>query len=357
MTAACKTSKNSKIALITGITGQDGAYLSRLLIDKGYEVHGIVRRSSDHNTARVDQLRKSSDQKAAQLNLHFGDLTDSAGIISIVDAVRPDEIYNLGAQSQVDISFSTPVYTADVDGLGTLRLLEAVRVLGLADTTRIYQASTSDLYGTGGGVRPKNELTPFAPNSPYGIAKLYSYWIAVNYREAYDMYVCNGILFNHESPLRGESFVTRKISQAAARIKLGRQEVLQLGNLDAQRDFGFAGDYVDLMWLMLQQDVADDYVMATGTLTSVREFATAAFAHVGIELRFEGSGLDEIGIDVARNRIVIEISEEFFRPTDVEVLVGDASKAHRQLNWTPKTTLRELCAMMVEFDLQREQNL
>ncbi|MCL2605687.1 MAG: GDP-mannose 4,6-dehydratase, partial [Coriobacteriia bacterium] len=304
-----------------------------------------------------DQLRKSSDQKAAQLNLHFGDLTDSAGIISIVDAVRPDEIYNLGAQSQVDISFSTPVYTADVDGLGTLRLLEAVRVLGLADTTRIYQASTSDLYGTGGGVRPKNELTPFAPNSPYGIAKLYSYWIAVNYREAYDMYVCNGILFNHESPLRGESFVTRKISQAAARIKLGRQEVLQLGNLDAQRDFGFAGDYVDLMWLMLQQDVADDYVMATGTLTSVREFATAAFAHVGIELRFEGSGLDEIGIDVARNRIVIEISEEFFRPTDVEVLVGDASKAHRQLNWTPKTTLRELCAMMVEFDLQREQNL
>jgi len=352
--------KVAKKALITGITGQDGAYLSRLLIDKGYELHGIVRRSSDRTTARlsqrVDQLRKSSAQKAAHLNLHFGDLTDSAGIMSIIDAVQPDEIYNLGAQSQVDISFSTPVYTADVDGLGTLRLLESVRVLGLAEKTRIYQASTSDLYGTG-GARPKNETTPFKPNSPYGIAKLYAYWIAVNYREAYNMHVCNGILFNHESPLRGESFVTRKISQAVARIKLGKQDMLYLGNLDAARDFGFAGDYVELMWLMLQQGAPDDYVMATGKPTSVREFAAAAFAHVGIELRFEGSGLQEKGIDTASGQTVLAVSEEFFRPTDVDVLVGDASKARKQLGWTPRTTLAKLTAMMVDLDLQREQNL
>ncbi|MCL2680081.1 MAG: GDP-mannose 4,6-dehydratase [Coriobacteriia bacterium] len=346
----------AKKALITGITGQDGAYLSRLLIDKGYEVHGIVRRSSDHNTARVDQLRTDSNQQAARLNLHFGDLTDSAGIMSIVESVQPDEIYNLGAQSQVDISFSTPLYTADVDGLGTLRLLEAVRVLGLANTTRIYQASTSDLYGKG-SASPKCEQTPFEPNSPYGIAKLYSYWTCVNYREAYDMYVCNGILFNHESPLRGENFVTRKISSAVARIKLGKQDVLQLGNLDATRDFGFAGDYVELMWLMLQQDAADDYVMATGKLSSVREFARAAFAHVGIELRFEGSGLDERGIDAASGKTLLTVSKEFFRPTDVDLLVGDASKARQQLGWTPSTTLQELTAMMVDFDLQREQNL
>jgi len=332
----------TKTALITGVTGQDGSYLARLLIDKGYEVHGITRRSSGHNTSRVDEQ---------EIHLHYGDLTDSANLTAIINEVRPDEIYNLGAQSQVDISFKTAVYTANVDGLGTLRLLEAIRILDMVDQVRVYQASSSDLYGVSGTV-PKDERSPFRPSSPYGVAKLYAYWIAVNYREAYDMFVCNGILFNHESPRRGEQFVARKISKAVARISLGLQEKFYLGNLDAQRDWGFAGDYVEAMWLMLQQDTPDDYVIATGRLTSLREFAKAAFKHVGIGLRFEGNGLAERGVDEGTGKVLVEVDPGLFRPTEIDILVGDPTKAYDVLGWKPKTTLDQLTALMVDYDLQ-----
>jgi len=338
----------SKTALITGITGQDGTYLSRLLQDKGYEVHGITRRSARANPDEA-HAHHTEEHDLTGVRLHYGDLTDTSNITAIIEQVRPDEIYNLGAQSQVDISFSTPLYTADVDGLGTMRLLEAVRILGLTDAVRFYQASSSDLFGVS-GTEPKDESTPFKPNSPYGIAKLFAFWIAVNYREAYDMFVCNGILFNHESPLRGEQFVARKISKAAARIALGLQDTLMLGNLDARRDWGFAGDYVKAMWLMLQQDEPDDYVIATGKLTSLRAFVRMAFAQTGITVRFVGSGLDEIGQDEATGNVVVRVDESLFRPTEVNDLVGDARKARQKLGWEPRTTLQELTALMVEHD-------
>jgi len=340
-----------KVALITGITGQDGAYLTEFLLDKGYEVHGIKRRSSSFNTQRIDHLYQDPHAKDVRLRLHYGDLTDSSNLIRLIGEIKPDEIYNLGAQSHVQVSFETPEYTADVDALGVLRILEAIRILGLEKKTRLYQASSSELFGKAVEV-PQNEMTPFYPRSPYAVAKLYAYWIVVNYREAYDMYACNGILFNHESPLRGETFVTRKITRAVARIKLGMQEKLYLGNLDAKRDWGYAGDYVELMWLMLQQDEPDDYVMATGVTTTVRDFCIAAFGRAGIELRFEGEGVDERGIDAETGKTLIEVDPHYFRPTEVDMLLGDASKAHEKLGWKPSTTLEELTALMVDSDLE-----
>lgn len=340
-----------KKAIITGITGQDGAYLAELLLEKGYEVHGIKRRSSMFNTARIDHLYKDQHEKNVDFFLHYGDMTDSTNLIRIIQAVQPDEIYNLAAQSHVQVSFDTPEYTANADALGTLRILEAIRILGLEKKTKFYQASTSELYGLVQET-PQKETTPFYPRSPYAAAKLYGYWITVNYREAYGIYACNGILFNHESPLRGETFVTRKITRAVARIKLGLQEKLYLGNLSAKRDWGFAKDYVEAMWLMLQQTEAEDFVVATGETHEVREFVQLAFQEVGIEIQWQGEGINEKGINKADGKVLVEVDSRYFRPTEVELLLGDPTKAKEKLGWEPKTTLQELCSMMVSEDLK-----
>lgn len=340
----------SKVALISGVTGQDGAYLAEFLLDKGYEVHGIKRRTSLFNTDRIDRLYQDPHTPNQKFFLHYGDLTDSTNLIRIVQQVQPDEIYNLAAQSHVAVSFETPEYTANADALGTLRLLEAIRILGLDGKTRFYQASTSELYGLVQEV-PQKETTPFYPRSPYAVAKLYAYWITVNYREAYGIYGCNGILFNHESPLRGETFVTRKITRAIARIKLGLQNCLYLGNMNAKRDWGHARDYVEMQWLMLQQDVADDYVIATGRQFSVRDFVNAACAELEMKISWEGEGQEEKGYDRHGNCIVA-VDPRYYRPTEVETLLGDPSKAHQNLGWTPQTTFSELVAEMVREDFQ-----
>ncbi len=343
-----------KRALITGITGQDGAYLAEYLLKKGYEVHGIKRRTSLFNTDRVDHLYQDPHVDNLKFVLHYGDLTDSTNLIRIIQTVQPDEIYNLGAQSHVAVSFETPEYTADVDALGALRLLEAIRILGLENTTRFYQASTSELYGKV-IESPQTESTPFYPRSPYAVAKLYSYWITVNYREAYGMYACNGILFNHESPVRGETFVTRKITRALARIKLGLQDCLYLGNLDAMRDWGHARDYVEMQWLMLQQDEPDDFVIATGIQYSVRQFVDAAAASLELEIRWEGEGVDERGYDRNTGNWIVAVDPRYFRPTEVETLLGDASKARAALGWEPKTSFKDLVHEMAQEDLQLAQ--
>ncbi|MEZ2441248.1 GDP-mannose 4,6-dehydratase [Chitinophaga sp. RCC_12] len=349
-----------KKAIITGITGQDGAYLAQLLLDKGYEVHGIKRRSSLFNTDRIDHIYQDPHERGVRLKLHYGDLTDSTNLIRIIQEVQPDEIYNLGAMSHVQVSFESPEYTADADGIGTLRVLEAVRLLGLTKKTRVYQASTSELYGLVQEV-PQSERTPFYPRSPYAVAKMYAYWITVNYREAYDMFACNGILFNHESPLRGETFVTRKITRGVAKISLGMQEKLYMGNLDAKRDWGHAKDYVEAMYLILQQDRPEDFVIATGITNTVRDFIKMAFLEVGIEVEFKGTGVDEKGIVKHVNssgsllkpgQEVIAIDERYFRPTEVELLIGDPAKAKRQLNWEPKYDLAALVKEMVEADVE-----
>ena len=345
----------AKVALITGVTGQDGSYLAELLIEKGYEVHGIIRRSSSFNTERIEHLYfeqwvRDMKQRRA-LNLHYGDLTDSSSLIRIIQQIQPDEIYNLAAQSHVKVSFDVPEYTAEVDATGTLRLLEAVRILGLEQRTRIYQASTSELYGLVQEI-PQRETTPFYPRSPYGVAKLYGYWITKNYRESYGMFAVNGILFNHESERRGETFVTRKITLAAARIAQGMQDKLYLGNLDALRDWGYARDYVECMWLMLQHDQPEDFVIATGEQHSVREFTEKAFREAGIELRWEGSGVEERGIDQATGRVLVEVDPQYFRPAEVETLLGDPSKAKQLLGWNPqKTSFDELVRLMVTHDM------
>jgi len=343
-----------KKALITGITGQDGAYLAELLLKKGYEVHGIKRRASSFNTARVDHIYQDTHEEAVRFRMHYGDLTDATNLIRIIQEVQPDEIYNLAAQSHVMVSFETPEYTANTDALGTLRLLEAIRILGLENKTRIYQASTSEMYGKVREI-PQTETTPFYPRSPYGAAKVYAYWITVNYREAYNIYACNGILFNHESPIRGETFVTRKITRAVARIKLGLQDNLYLGNLDAKRDWGFAGDYVRLMWMMLQQDTPDDYVIATGETHAVREFVEKAFAAAGFDIGWEGAGVDEIGRDIQSGRVLVRIDPRYFRPTEVDFLLGDPSKARERLGWEPRVSFDELVRMMVAGDLEEAQ--
>lgn len=340
-----------KIALITGITGQDGAYLAEFLLDKGYIVHGIKRRSSSFNTSRIDHLYKDPHEKNVNFFMHHGDLTDSTNLIRIIQETQPDEIYNLAAQSHVQVSFESPEYTANSDALGTLRLLEAIRILGLENKTKFYQASTSELYGKVQEI-PQKETTPFYPRSPYAAAKLYAYWITINYREAYGMFACNGILFNHESPIRGETFVTRKITMAVAKIKKGLQDKLYLGNLDAKRDWGFAGDYVEAMWLMLQQDEPDDFVIATGETHSVREFVELAFMEVGIEVDWKGEGVDEVGMDRESGNVLIEIDPRYYRPTEVEILIGDPSKAKEKLGWKSKVGLRELVKMMVDEDLE-----
>ncbi len=340
-----------KTALITGITGQDGAYLAEFLLNKGYMVHGIKRRASLLNTDRIDHLYKDPHEKDARLVLHYGDLTDPTSLIRIIQDIQPDEIYNLAAQSHVMVSFETPEYTANADALGTLRLLEAIRILGLSEKTRFYQASTSELYGKARET-PQNELTPFYPRSPYGVAKLYSYWITVNYREAYDFFACNGILFNHESPIRGETFVTRKITRAVARIKLGLQEKLYLGNLNSKRDWGHAKDYIEAQWLILQQHKPDDYVIATGEQHSVREFVEAAFYEVGIDIVWKGEGSDEKGYDGGSGKLIVEIDGRYFRPAEVETLLGDPAKAKERLGWSPKVTFKDLVAEMVREDLK-----
>jgi len=350
-----------KTALITGVTGQDGAYLSELLLSKGYEVHGIKRRSSLFNTQRIDNIYEDPHRPNPKFKLHYGDLSDSTNIIRIIQEVQPDEIYNLGAMSHVHVSFETPEYTADVDGVGTLRILEAVRLLNLAEKTKIYQASTSELYGLAQQI-PQSETTPFYPRSPYAVAKLYAYWIVVNYREAYKMFACNGILFNHESPLRGETFVTRKITRGVAKIMLGMQDILYLGNLDAQRDWGHAKDYVEAMWLMLQQNEPEDFVIATGVTTAVREFVRMAFAEAGIEIEFDGKGINEVGIikncsnpdcQLEKGTIVVKVDEDYFRPTEVDLLIGDSTKAKEKLGWVPSYTLTELVSEMVAEDLDK----
>lgn len=350
---------SNKVALITGITGQDGAYLAELLLEKGYIVHGIKRRSSLFNTQRIDHLYQDPHEPNRRFILHYGDLTDSTNLIRLIRDIQPDEIYNLGAMSHVKVSFEMPEYTANVDALGTLRLLEAVRLLGLTEKTRIYQASTSELYGKVQEI-PQTEKTPFYPRSPYAVAKLYAFWITVNYREAYNMFACNGILFNHESPLRGETFVTRKITRAATRIVLGLQDKLYLGNLNAKRDWGHAKDYVYAMWLMLQQDEPDDFVIATGKTTSVRDFARKTFGFLGVDIDFVGEGLEEKGVVTnVRNpeytflegKTVIEVDPKYFRPTEVDILVGDATKAKQKLGWEPKYSLEDLIKEMVEADL------
>ena len=341
---------SGKTALITGVTGQDGAYLARLLLAKGYRVHGIKRRSSSFNTGRIDDIYQDPHVPAQSFTLHYGDLTDATNLIRVVQEVQPDEIYNLGAQSHVQVSFETPEYTANSDALGTLRLLEAIRILKLEDKTRFYQASTSELYGLVQEV-PQRESTPFYPRSPYGAAKLYAYWITVNYREAYGIHASNGILFNHESPLRGETFVTRKITRAAAAISLGQQEVLYLGNLDARRDWGHAREYVEGMWAMVQQDQGDDYVLATGVATTVRQFVEWAFADAGIALEWRGTGVDEQGVCAKTGALRIAVDPRYFRPTEVDLLIGDASKARAALGWEPKISVRELAREMVEADL------
>lgn len=338
-----------KRALITGATGQDGAYLSEFLLEQGYEVHGIKRRASLFNTERVDHLYQDPHEEEVNFRLHYGDMTDSTNLIRIIQEVKPHEIYNLAAQSHVKVSFETPEYTANADALGTLRLLEALRILGMEKGTRFYQASTSEMYG---GVQetPQNEETPFYPRSPYGVAKLYGYWIAKNYREAYDIFACNGILFNHESPIRGETFVTRKITRAAAMIELGLQEKLYIGNLDAKRDWGHARDYVKGMWMMLQQDHPDDYVLATGKTHSVREFVEMAFRELGMDLEWEGEGAEEKGVDRNSGKTLIEIDPDYFRPAEVEVLKGDASKAKEKLGWEHHYELEDLVKEMVRSD-------
>lgn len=346
-----------KVALITGITGQDGAYLAELLLEKGYTVHGIKRRSSLINTDRIDHLYQDPHEKNVKFHLHYGDLSDSTNIIRIVQEVQPDEIYNLGAMSHVQVSFDSPEYTANVDGLGTLRVLEAVRILGLTKKTKIYQASTSELYGLVQEV-PQKETTPFYPRSPYAVAKLYGYWITVNYREAYDMYACNGILFNHESPIRGETFVTRKITRAVAAIAKGKQDKLYLGNLSAQRDWGHAKDYVEAMWLMLQQDKPEDFVISTGVTTTVREFVRMAFHEAGIEIEFKGAGEKEVGFEKKSGRELVCVDPRYFRPTEVELLIGDCTKAKTKLNWKPKYGLSDLVKEMVRADLENlERNV
>jgi len=336
-------------ALITGVTGQDGAYLAELLLNKGYEVHGVKRRSSSFNTGRIDHLYEDEHVKNTDFHLHFGDITDATNIIHLVQETQPDEIYNLAAQSHVRVSFETAEYTANVDGLGTLRLLEALRILNLTDKTRFYQASTSELYGKAQET-PQTETTPFYPRSPYAVAKLYAYWIVVNYREGYGIHASNGILFNHEGPTRGETFVTRKISRAVAAIKFGQQDCLYLGNLDAQRDWGHARDYVEGMWLMLQQPKPDDYVLATGETHSVREFVERAFSEIGRKVIWQGQAVDEVGVDAETGSVLVRIDPRYFRPTDVEVLLGDASKAERELGWKPKTTFSALVREMVTAD-------
>jgi GDPmannose 4,6-dehydratase len=338
-------------ALITGITGQDGAYLAEFLLNKGYEVHGIKRRSSMFNTGRIDHLYQDPHESEVKFRLHYGDLTDATNLIRIVQEVQPDEIYNLAAQSHVQVSFETPEYTANSDALGTLRLLEAIRILKLEEKTKFYQASTSELYGKVQGT-PQNEKTPFYPRSPYAAAKLYAYWITVNYREAYKIFACNGILFNHESPIRGETFVTRKITRAAVRIALGLQNRLYLGNLEAKRDWGYAGDYVKAMWLILQQDIPDDFVIATGETHTVREFLELAFAELNFHIRWQGKGIDEKGFDSSTGRILVEIDPRYFRPTEVELLLGDPIKARQQLGWRAETDLRSLCKMMIAADME-----
>ncbi|WP_022823987.1 GDP-mannose 4,6-dehydratase [Hymenobacter norwichensis] len=357
-----------KVALITGITGQDGAYLAELLLEKGYEVHGLKRRSSLFNTDRIDHLYQDPHETNVRFKLHYGDLSDSTNLIRIIQEVQPDEIYNLGAMSHVKVSFDTPEYTANADGIGTLRLLEAIRILGLTEKTRIYQASTSELYGLVQQV-PQSETTPFYPRSPYAVAKMYAYWITVNYREAYGMYACNGILFNHESPLRGETFVTRKITRGVARISLGLQQKIFLGNIDAKRDWGHAQDYVEAMWRILQQDTAEDFVIATGVTTTVREFVQRAFAEVGIEVAFTGEGVNEkghvvrcdnptAGLEVGQ--VVLEIDPRYFRPTEVELLIGDPTKAKTKLGWEPKHDLNSLVKDMMAADValfQRDEYL
>ncbi|SMG30068.1 GDP-mannose 4,6-dehydratase [Dethiosulfovibrio salsuginis] len=339
-----------KKALITGITGQDGAYLSEFLLSKGYEVHGMKRRSSLFNTGRIDHLFSDPHEENRGLVLHYGDLTDSSNIIRLLQEIKPDEIYNLAAQSHVKVSFETPEYTANGDGLGVLRILEAIRILGLEKTTRFYQASTSELYGKVQEI-PQRETTPFYPRSPYAAAKLYGYWITVNYREAYGIYGCNGILFNHESPLRGETFVTRKITRAVARISLGLQDKIYLGNMDAKRDWGHARDYVEAMWLMLQQDTPDDYVVATGETHSVREFVELSFKEVGIPIEWRGTGVDEVGFDPSTGKVLVEIDPRYFRPTEVELLLGDPTKAKELLGWERRVTFPELVKEMVSHDL------
>jgi GDPmannose 4,6-dehydratase len=347
---------SGKVALITGVTGQDGAYLAELLLAKGYSIHGIKRRSSSFNTGRIEHIYQDPHDSVQRFVLHYGDVTDSTNLIRIVQQVQPDEIYNLAAQSHVHVSFETPEYTANADALGTLRLLEAIRILGLEKKTRFYQASTSELYGLVQET-PQTEKTPFYPRSPYAVAKLYAYWIVVNYREAYDIHASNGILFNHESPVRGETFVTRKISRAAAAIKLGRQDKLYLGNLDAQRDWGHAREYVRGMWLMLQQDQPDDYVLATGVTTKVRSFVEWAFADAGIPLEWKGTGVAEKGFDAQTGRLRVEVDPRYFRPTEVDQLIGDATKARIKLGWRHETSVRELAREMVQADLKVMQSV
>lgn len=352
--------KDRKVALITGITGQDGAYLAELLLKKGYTVHGIKRRSSSLNTERIDHLYQDPHEKDIRFRLHYGDLTDSTNLIRIIQEVQPDEIYNLGAMSHVKVSFDVPEYAANTDGIGTLRILEAVRLLNLTQKTRIYQASTSELYGLVQEI-PQSERTPFYPRSPYAVAKLYGYWITVNYREAYGMYACNGILFNHESPLRGETFVTRKITRAVARIALGLQEKLYLGNLNAKRDWGHAQDYVEAMWLILQQDTPEDFVIATGVTTTVRDFVRMAFREIGVELEFAGEGKTEVArVASSSNKEyflkpgteVVAVDPNYFRPTEVDLLIGDPTKAKTKLGWNPKRTVQDMVREMVESDLK-----
>lgn len=349
-----------KKALITGITGQDGSYLAEFLLKKGYEVHGIKRRSSLFNTDRIDHLYQDPHEQNIRFVLHYGDLTDSTNLIRIIQQVQPDEIYNLGAMSHVQVSFETPEYTANADGIGTLRMLEAIRILGLTNKTKIYQASTSELYGLVQAV-PQSETTPFYPRSPYAVAKLYAYWITVNYREAYGMFACNGILFNHESPLRGETFVTRKITRGTAKIALGMQDKLYLGNLDARRDWGHAKDYIEAMWLILQQDIPEDFVIATGVTTTVRDFVRLAFLELGISLQFEGEGKNETAkvlscsnpdflLEIGKE--VVAVDESYFRPTEVDLLIGDPTKCKQKLNWTPKYDLNGLVNEMVSADVE-----
>ncbi|MDP6210050.1 MAG: GDP-mannose 4,6-dehydratase [SAR324 cluster bacterium] len=340
-----------KVAFITGITGQDGAYLAELLLKKDYIVHGLKRRSSSFNTGRIDHLYQDPHINKRNFILHHGDLTDSTNLIRIIQEIQPDEIYNLAAQSHVQVSFETPEYTANADGLGTLRILEAIRLLNMADKTKFYQASTSELYGMVQEV-PQNEKTPFYPRSPYAVAKLYGYWITINYREAYNLYACNGILFNHESPVRGETFVTRKITRAVARISMGTQERVYLGNLDAKRDWGHASDFVEGMWRMLQQEEPEDFVLATGVTTTIREFTERSFAEVGITLEWSGNGVDETGRDAKSGNILVSIDPAYFRPTEVDLLIGDASKAREKLGWQPTCNLQQMIEEMIKADLE-----
>ncbi|MDP7171427.1 MAG: GDP-mannose 4,6-dehydratase [SAR324 cluster bacterium] len=340
-----------KVAFITGITGQDGAYLAELLLKKDYIVHGLKRRSSSFNTGRIDHLYQDPHVNKRNFILHHGDLTDSTNLIRIIQEIQPDEIYNLAAQSHVQVSFETPEYTANADGLGTLRILEAIRLLNMSDKTKFYQASTSELYGMVQEV-PQNEKTPFYPRSPYAVAKIYGYWITINYREAYNLYACNGILFNHESPVRGETFVTRKITRAVARISMGTQERVYLGNLDAKRDWGHASDFVEGMWRMLQQEEPEDFVLATGVTTTIREFTERAFAEVGITLEWSGNGVDETGRDAKSGNILVSIDPAYFRPTEVDLLIGDASKAREKLGWQPTCNLQQMIEEMIKADLE-----